>query len=276
MNNTNNRIPQNDLPLKNNLSLAFILSLIVAIIMSVSSIIGIFYQNFIYLSDELVSSFAATDVVNLVICLPILLCSMWFVRKGKRIGLICWPSALFYVLYTYTPYLIAVPFGVLFLPYLLLVTLSAYTIIFIMINIKIDELGQKLADSIPTRIIGSIIIVLAIFLIGRIIMLYIIALSTGNIVDRIELGLWIADFAVGSPPMLIGGILLLKRKPLGYVAGVMLLFIYFILSFALIPIMLFQGLTSSTSIDWAGIVIVLVMAMICLIPFIIFTRHLKT
>jgi hypothetical protein len=56
---------------------------------------------------------------------------VWLAGRGSLVGLLLWPGALFYVFYTHThtQYLVGTPFGPLFLAYVLLVVLSAYTTI---------------------------------------------------------------------------------------------------------------------------------------------------
>jgi len=92
-------------------------------------VIGLAYQRVVYPSNALRTAFVASDGVSLVVGLPVLLGLMWLARRGRLIGLLCWPAACFYVLYVYIPYIIAVPFNMLFLPHLLLVVLSAYMLI---------------------------------------------------------------------------------------------------------------------------------------------------
>ncbi|MDH5459115.1 MAG: hypothetical protein OEY26_10400, partial [Nitrospinota bacterium] len=129
MKTSNMGFPSDRLPITRDLTLAYMLSLIIALVMTVASVIGFLYRTVIYPTDELLLNRVPTDGVNLVVGLPILLGSMWLARRGKLIGLLCWPGALFYVLYIYVPYVIGVPFNALFLPYIALVTLSAYTLI---------------------------------------------------------------------------------------------------------------------------------------------------
>ena len=89
------------LPIKRDLTLAYLMSGIVALIMSVASVAGLLYGSHIYPASQ-VSSNTGTDALNLVVGLPILLVSMWLARRGSLIGLLCWPGALFYILYVYT------------------------------------------------------------------------------------------------------------------------------------------------------------------------------
>ena len=95
---------------KRDITLAYIISVIIALIMCVASVAGILYGNDIYPASQ-VSNNIGTDALNPVVGVPILLGSMVFARRGSLIGLLIWQG------------------GALLLPYVALVTLSAYTII---------------------------------------------------------------------------------------------------------------------------------------------------
>jgi hypothetical protein len=260
------------LPITRDLTLAYVLSLVVALVMTVASVVGLLYQTVIYPTDDLVLSFAPTDALNLVVGLPILLGSMWLARRGKLIGLLCWPGTLFYVLYVYVPYVIGVPFGVLFLPYVVLVALSAYTLIGLVASIDGEVVRRRLTGLVPTRTSGGILAGLAILTIVRQAALIVTALATQAPVDVQELAVWIDDFTVGVPAVLVGGILLWRRKALGHVAGAGLLLAYGVLALGLIPFMVLEARYTASPIDLAGIVVVLVMAALCFTPFAFFVR----
>lgn len=95
------------LPVTRRLTLIYVFSLITALLMAVASVAGLLYPEQIYSTEELRQSFMATDVVNLCIGLPILLGSMWFAWRGKLLGLLFWPGALFAVFYNATAYAFA-------------------------------------------------------------------------------------------------------------------------------------------------------------------------
>ena len=114
------------LPARRTLTLSYALSLLIAILMAAASVAGLLYPANLYPADELRQSFLPTDLVNLLIGLPILLGSMWLARRGRLIGLLLWPGALFYVLYNYLVYVFAMPLNVAFLLHLTLVTLSLF------------------------------------------------------------------------------------------------------------------------------------------------------
>src|SRR5512136_2623818 len=117
------------LPLKSKLSLIYLSSSLIAILMAVLSLAGLGYRTSIYPTEELVQSFLPNDVVNLAIGLPILIVSMGLARGGKLIGLLCWTGALFYIFYNYLAYIFAMPLNWAFPGYLILTILSIYTLI---------------------------------------------------------------------------------------------------------------------------------------------------
>jgi hypothetical protein len=87
-----------------------------------------------------------------------------------------------------------------------------------------------------------------------------------------EVVLWIDDLAVACPAMFIGGILLWQRRPMGYVIGSGLLLQYGMLAVGLIPYLLLQPRLAGTLVESDAIVAVLLMAVVCFVPFAFFIR----
>src|SRR5512137_2438602 len=87
--------------LAHGLATAYVLSAFTAIIVTAASVAGLIYRTAIYPADDLRRAFASNDAVNLVVGLPLLLCSLWLARRGSMAGLLSWPGALIYFLYTY-------------------------------------------------------------------------------------------------------------------------------------------------------------------------------
>jgi hypothetical protein len=261
------------LPITRDLTLACVLSLVAALLMTAASVVGLLYQNVIYPTDDLLLAFVPNDIINLAVGLPILLIALALARRGKLIGLLCWPGALFYVVYSYLVYVLAVPFGALFLPHLLLVSLSAYTIIGIVANIDADAVRQRLAASVPARVAGGILLGLAILIIVREIALVVAALTTQRPLDPLaDFAVWVNDFLVACPALLVGGLTLWRRQALGYVIGAGLFLQYAVLSIGLIAVLVFQAIRAASPVDLVSVVVLLAMAALCLTPFAFFVR----
>jgi hypothetical protein len=259
------------LPIKQSLRLAYLISLMIAMVMIIASVIGIMLQSSIYPTEDLQRIFMPNDVVNLLIGVPILLGSMWFTHRGRLIGLLFWPGALLYVFYNYVAYLFAMQFNFLFLLYLSLVTLSAYTIIGLVANIDGSSVKGQLSDYVPERLAGGVITGLGLLFLIRVLAVMILAITNQTEIDRVELSVLIADFLV-SPAMIVGGIFLWRKKALGYVSGTGLLFQLSMLFIGLIIFMILQPLITAAPFILIDIIVVLLMGLVCFIPFGLFLR----
>jgi len=83
------KLPSNRLPITHSLTLEYAISTVVAIVIVVASTVGIMYRSVIYPTEKLSVVFVSTDLLNLVVGLPVLLVSMWLTRRGKLTGLLC-------------------------------------------------------------------------------------------------------------------------------------------------------------------------------------------
>ena len=257
--------------IKGNLSLIYVSSVIIAILMIIASLAGLIYRATIYQTDELVQSFIPNDVVNLFIGLPILLGSMWLTRRGKLVGPLFWMGALFFVFYNYIGYIFAVSLTWAFILYLSLTVLSIYTFIGLFINIDGESVAQRLTGTVPEKITGGVLAVLGLLFILRVIGVLTGAILNGTDVPGAELAVNIADFFI-TPAWVIGGIQLWRRQTLGYVTGLGLLFQGSMLFIALIIFLLLQPLLTSAPFAIVDVIVVFVMGLICFIPFGLFVR----
>jgi hypothetical protein len=178
-----------------------------------------------------------------------------------------------YVLYVHLSKVIGVPFGVLFLPYLALVTLSAYTLIGLVSSIDGEALRQRLTGIVPARAAGVILVSVTILF---------IALNASAVVAALAsqppgepehpVYTLIADFTTLIPVCLAGGFLLWRRDPLGYVGGAGLLLNYSIFLLGPIPVLALQAVHNGSPIPMADILFLLAIASVCLIPLGFFVR----
>ena len=259
------------LPIRRNLALIYALSLIIAILMTAASVTGLLYRAVIYSTDDLLQSFVSNDVVNLFIGLPILLGSMWLARRGKLIGLLFWPGALFFVLRNYIVYVFAIPLNVAFLLHLTLVTLSMYTIIGLIASIDGKAVQQRLIGSVSERVAGGVLAGLGLLFFLMVISAIINVLISQTPTTETELAHHVADFLI-APSWGIGGVLLWRRKELGYVTGLGLLFQGSMLFIGLIIFFLLQPFLTNDPFVLSSVVVVFVLGLICFIPFALFVR----
>jgi hypothetical protein len=259
------------LPVRRDLTLAFVLSLLAALLMAIASAGGFFAPTRFYPTDELFRAFVANDVVNLFIGLPILLAAMWLAWRGTLVGLLVWPGALVYVFYNYIAYLVGIPFGLLTFVYLALALLSTAAVLVLLNNIDATAVQARLAGAVAERFAGWVMAVFGVLFIVR---------ASGALaqarLDEIplalaDIGVLIADLVV-STLWIAGGALLLRRRPLGYAGGLGLLFAASMLFVGLIMFLLLQPILTDAPFALIDVMVVFAMGLICFIPFALFLR----
>jgi hypothetical protein len=259
------------LPVKRDLSQLYLLSLLVGLLMTLASLAGIFFQSFLYPAEELRQSFVANDVVNLFIGLPVLIGSMWFARRSRLIGLLFWPGALFYVIYNYVAYTIAMSGTILILSYLFLVVLSIYTMIRVLMSMDTASIQSLLKGVVPERFAGGVLIGFGGLFFLRSIS-QVAGILTGQItLEGAEFGVLTADLLT-TPLWVIGGITLWRKQPLGYAAGAGLLFQVSMLFVGLLIFFILQPFLSTLPFRVDDFVVILVMGLVCFIPFGLYVR----
>jgi hypothetical protein len=203
------------------LTLAYVVSLVVAVVMTIASVAALVDWDRIYpgIESSLLPLFVGQDALNLVVGLPILLGSMWLTRRGSLIGLLLWPGALFYVLYDYGYYVLGAPHTVLFIPYIALMTLSAYAVIGIVVSIDSAAVRDQTAAGIPARLVGGFLVGLALLFAALWSGLSLSASLSGAAFDMVPRVVTTLDLTVQLPALFVGGILLMRRHALGYVVA---------------------------------------------------------
>jgi hypothetical protein len=243
--------------------------------MTAVSVAGLQYRTVLYPSDELIQSFLANDLTNLLIVFPVLLASMWLASRGNLVGLLFWPGALFFVLYTYIIYIFAMPLNAAYLPYLALVMLSLYSLACLLTRIDGGAVQRALASAVPERLAGGVLALLGILFFLLVIgAISNVAISQTSIADT-ELALHVADFLI-APAWVICGVLLFRGKAFGYVTGLGLLFQGSMLFIGLIIVLMLQPFISDAPFSLVDVLVTFVLGLICFVPFSLFLRGIRS
>ena len=203
----------------------------------------------------------------------LLLGSLWLARRGSLIGLLFWPGVLFYALYWYVLYLTGAPFSVLFLVYVPLVTLSAFTTIGLVSSIDGEEVRRRLSEAVPARVIGTILVVLGLLTLAQDASgALITALVEDAPADPAARSVWIVDLALQAPTVIAGGVLLWHHQPLGYVAGAGLLLQYGLSAVGFVAGMVLESVLAGSPLDAATSIVLLAFGAVCCVPLAFFVR----
>lgn len=246
-------------------------SLLIAVLTIVASFSGLLSPALTYPSEALRQFALANDVTNLLLGVPILLLSILLDRRGKYLGRLLWPGALMYTLYNYLAYVVALPVTWLYLAYLWIVALCVYAMVATFMQIDRDAAGRHLNGMVPNRLAGAVLMLLGSFVFLRVFGVIINAQIRATEVTSTDQALLIADVLL-APAWIIGGVLLWKKQPWGYAAGLALLFQGSMLFIGLIIVLALQPIFSSAATPWMDILVVATMGMICFVPFALFLR----
>jgi len=239
--------------------------------MGVLSAAGLAFPERVYPSNHLVQTFLTNDIINLIIGIPILVGSIWFTGREKLAGLLLWPGALLYVIYNYIAYVFGRPFDLFTFVYLALILISAYIIYDLIRKVDSNSVKQQLAGAVGEKIAGWFLLIFGILFILRAVNIFVSASLNQVVLPPTEIGVSIADIVI-SILWIIGGIFLLRTKPLGYTAGLGLLFAASMLFVGLIIFLIIQPVLTAAPFIPIDFIVVTVMGIILSIPFVIFLR----
>lgn len=201
------------------LTFAYGTSLLVAALVVLASVVGLAWgAGDAHGGSSSVLVSPGADAANLLLA-PLLLVSMWAARRESLVGVLLWPGALFYALYAYVPYVISASATWLLFVDVALVTLSAFTLVGLLANIDGSVVRQRLAAA-PAGWVGG-----ALVAIGLLAYAGLIANAGSTLAEVGGRGHWVADWIVGTPVLVLGGVLLWRRAALGYVAAAGLLLV---------------------------------------------------
>ncbi len=257
------------------INLLYSLSMIIAGLIFILSIMVLININSVYQTNELIQSFLPNDVVNLIIGVPILLISISLAKRGLLLGLLLWPGALLYLLYNYSIYLFSLSFSFGYLIILVLVIINFYSLIRVLISLDSKLIHRELVGSVNERLSGGIIAGMGILFFAQVIYSVVTLLINKDGFEVVSLAIHISDILF-APLWIIGGITLFLKKEFGYILGLALLFQASMLFIALIVVMLIQPILVSQAIIWADIVFISVLGLISFGPFYLFARTIQT
>jgi hypothetical protein len=196
---------------------------------------------------------------------------MLLTRRGRLVGLLFWPGALFIVTYHYLAYAIAMPFTWQFLPYLTLVLLSVYIIYHLLLGMDATAIQRLLKHKVYERFAGGVLAGFgSLFFVWRG-TLALQSLIGVAVLSKPEFATALVD-AFLAPAWVIAGVLLWRRQPWGYATGAGLLFQLSMLFIGLLVYFILQPSVAGVAFPVQDFAAVLVMGLVCFVPFVMFLR----
>lgn len=259
------------LPIRGSLASAYVVSLAVSMVVTVGSVYTLIAPTIAYPTKALMRSFLSNDVVNLAIGLPALLVSMRLARRGDLLALLSWPGTLLYVLYNYLVPLLSLPLNTAFFLDFSAVALSLYAIVRLVTSIDGAAVQEQLAGAVHEGVGGAVLFGLGLLTFLRAAGVLVTSFHKPVPFSRTDLALSITDLLI-APAMAIGGVLLWRRKALGYAVGLGLLFQVSMLFIGLILFMSLQPRMAGAPFALIDVVVVASVGLVAFIPLGLFVR----
>jgi hypothetical protein len=260
-----------ELPIAGKLAISFACAMAILVLTIAASVAGVLHSHAFYPADDLRRTFLPNDVVNLSIGLLFLMVSLLVTWRGRLAGLLALPGALLFVLYNSLVYVLGLPFGMLFLLHFGMVLLSACASVILVARIDASAVRRRLAGVVPERFAGCVLTGLGALFLFRSLGILLLGITHKNPIARTDLAVDLADLLI-TPIWIAGGILLIFRKSIGYVASIGLLSQASMLFVALSVFLPLQSLLTGGPFRFADAIVILLMGSVCFVPLVLFVR----
>jgi hypothetical protein len=212
----------------NNLRSAYILSALIAVLTLVAAGGGLLIDDLYQGNALLVAGWRGNDLVTLIVAVPMLVASLILSVRGSRRARLVWLGMLGYTLYNFAYYLFGAAFNSFFLLYVALFDLSIFALLFALVRLDVDGIGQSFSSGTPVEWIAGFMIFVAVGLTavygaeslrfvatGRVPE---IVTNTGHLTNIV----FALDLSLVVPWFILGAIWLWQRRPWGYVLATIL------------------------------------------------------
>jgi len=202
---------------------ARVLSWLVGVLMLASSAAGLWVDGLYQDSAVAAASLRGADLVTLVV--PLVLA--WAIRAGRRdsgVALLVWAGLLAFSTYNYGYYVFEVAFNDVFLLHVALFATSLFGLVFVLSGMDVPQVAARFGPRTPVRSVAWLLLLLALALVAMWGFYSARFAINGEFpadvlplpLERIHLA-YVMDMAVLAPAAAVGGVLLWRRRPWGYV-----------------------------------------------------------
>lgn len=234
------------------------LSLPLAAMVIAVSCTGLFTHNF-YSRETLnwQAQAMGQDIFDLFLCIPVLIATALLAYRGNQPAVLVWAGAVVYLMYTFMIYGFAVHFNALFLIYCFILGLSFYSLVYFFYSRLKQPFVAAFKKPTFAKLTGVYFLIISI-LFYFLWLSEIIPSTLKNIVPKTlsDTGLFtnpvhVIDLSVILPGIFITGILLLKKKSIGFFLAPIFLTFFIIMDLTIGGLMILmkqRGLEADLSV----------------------------
>lgn len=224
----------------------YINSIFIAILAGIATLSGLFWKG-LYKHDTISMAAQAMgqDLITLIIGIPVLLGSLYLIRRNSLRGNLIWMGTIFYFLYTYTSLSFLASYNQLFLVYVALFSISLYTFVYGLLSLNVKTIKESISPGKTSKIAGAFLIfsgaMVALMWVKMIVDSLLTGIAPAALESYTTLVIQALDIGVVFPAMLIAGILIIKGKEWGYALVSILLIKASLMGTALLSMIFFMA-----------------------------------
>lgn len=220
----------------------------------------------------------AQDYVTLFLGVPLLLLSFYLYRKGSLKGSLLLTGTLGYFLYTYASYSFLSMYNSLFLIYVALMSASFFAFILMMMSFDVENLPLFFSEKMPVKFLGGFLLfvsfVFGMMWTGKLGFPLLSNTPPADLQHYTTFVIQALDLGFVVPAGLLAGILLIMRKPFGYLLAPVIIIKEITLLTALTAMILLQ-LKAGVAIGYLLIWSVILFNLLVIFCMILIMKNIK-
>lgn len=235
----------NERALHTHARLPFVLAVVALVLAAIGSAAGLFVDGLYRDSEAWLREARATDLVTLVLAVPLLAASLWLGRRQDARWPLLAAGALWYLAYSYAIFAFSVAPNELSLLYIAVLGLAAWALVLGVYRVA-DEQLPSLAPRLPGPATGAFLLAVPVLFgllwLGEILGA---ASAEGPSEALLELGLptnpiWALDLAFALPVVAYGGLRLLRGETRAMATALPALAFLVLIGFAVLGVFVFD------------------------------------
>ncbi|MBZ5542735.1 MAG: hypothetical protein LAO07_03535 [Acidobacteriia bacterium] len=213
---------------RENFRAAYVLSVIVAVLAATVSVVGLRFPAVYRSNDWGAGVSLGNDLVTLAVAVPVLAVAIIYSARGSVRARMVWLGALYYMFYNYAFYVFGLPVTKLYLPLIAIFTLSAFALALGLGNLDVESISRRFSPRTPAKPIAAYMFFVAVMVARLWISQWLKFVFTGKVPEvngsqdafRVIAAV---DLSFMVSLLIPAACLLWRRRPWGYVLGVVLM-----------------------------------------------------
>lgn len=220
-----NSASQSQQPPREKLGPAYVLSAVVALLATAISITGLLFPS-VYGGNWGSGTSIGNDLVTLIVAVPTVALAIVYSARGSVRARLLWLGALYFFFYNYAFYVFGIPVTKLYVPIIAAFALSGLALVVGCLNVDVEAIARRFSPRTPAKPI-AIFLFLAAAMVSRLwLSQWITFFRTGRIPEvngsaSAYQVIAAVDLSFMVPVFFLTAYLLWRRRPWGYVLGVM-------------------------------------------------------